>query len=206
MLLYTEECDAITGKAPICQACLWSLNKKELPRLVLANDLWLGHIPPELEVLTLPERILVAHYFPAAYIVKLYPKINNARMLNPNMLATGLKGNVSTYPLPHAYIAAFIDGRQIMPPHATILSALIGVTFIQPNNKPQYPFPKELHIHRQVVFHALEWLKRHNPLWADVYIDHDHLHQLPENDVPMEIVNVARVSHEMSVLAKEDNG
>ncbi|KAK0184155.1 hypothetical protein F5146DRAFT_1125892 [Armillaria mellea] len=206
MLLYTEERDAITGKAPICQACLRSLNKKELPRLALANDLWLGHIPPELEVLTLPERILVARYFPAAYIVKLYPKIKNARMLNPNTLATGLKGNVSTYPLPHAYIAAFIDGRQIMPPHATILSALIGVTFIQPNNKPQYPFPKELHVRRQAVFHALEWLKRHNPLWADVYIDHDRLRQLPENDVPMEIINVARVSHEMSVLAEEDNG
>ncbi|KAK0462733.1 hypothetical protein IW261DRAFT_1309663, partial [Armillaria novae-zelandiae] len=114
-----------------------SLKKLELPHLSLVNNMWLGHVPPQLEVLTLPEWILIACYFPAAYIVKLYLKIKTARMWNSEMLSSGIQGNVSTYPLPHAYMASFIDGHQMMPPKPTILSVLIGVTFIQPNNKPQ---------------------------------------------------------------------
>jgi hypothetical protein len=35
---------------------------------------WISDVPLELRVLTLPERVLVARHFPAAYIVKLYPK------------------------------------------------------------------------------------------------------------------------------------
>ncbi|KAK0197841.1 hypothetical protein F5146DRAFT_919470, partial [Armillaria mellea] len=53
----------------VCQDCLRSLTKEELPRLALANNMWIGHIPAELEILTLPERILIARYFPAAYII-----------------------------------------------------------------------------------------------------------------------------------------
>ncbi|KAK0222292.1 hypothetical protein IW262DRAFT_1296858 [Armillaria fumosa] len=147
MLLYGQEQSPITGNIHICLECLRSLTKMELPRLALANNMWLGHVPPELEILMLPERILVACYFPAAYIIKLYPKIKNSKTWNPQSLSSGIKGNVSTYPLPHAYIASFIDGHQTMPPHPTILSALIGITFIQPNDKPQYPFPRELHVH-----------------------------------------------------------
>ncbi|KAK0485296.1 hypothetical protein EDD18DRAFT_1428519 [Armillaria luteobubalina] len=173
MLLYGEERRPLTGEVSICSDCLRALNRTELPRLALANDMWLGHIPPCLEILTLPERILVARYFPAAYIIKLYPKLKSTKMWDPRTLSSGIKGNVSTYPLPHAYIASFVDGRQALPPKPSILSALIGVTFIQPNNKPQYPFPKELHVRRRVVFNALAWLKQNNPLWNDIYIDQE---------------------------------
>ncbi|KAK0183562.1 hypothetical protein F5146DRAFT_968740, partial [Armillaria mellea] len=96
--------------------------------------------------------------------------------------------------------------NNLMPPKPSILSALIGVTFVQPNNKPQYPFPKELHVRRQVVLNALLWLKENNPLWADVYIDCHRLQELPEDAVPNEIVDVTRVCHEMEVLAEEDTG
>ncbi|KAF8256534.1 hypothetical protein EI94DRAFT_1793103 [Lactarius quietus] len=40
----------------------------------LANGMWIGDVPLELKMLTLPERVLIARHFPAAYIVKLYPK------------------------------------------------------------------------------------------------------------------------------------
>ncbi|PBK71939.1 hypothetical protein ARMSODRAFT_973480 [Armillaria solidipes] len=110
-----------------------------MPRLALANNLWLGHVPMQLSILMLPERILVARYFPAGYIVKLYPKIKSARRWNSDLFASGIKGNVSTYPLPHAHISSFVDGHQSMPPVTGILSALIGVTFIQPNKKDGVP-------------------------------------------------------------------
>ena len=58
-----------------------------------------GDIPLELKVLTLPERVLVARYFPAAYIVKLYPKKKGARNWTSSGLHSSLRGNVSTYRL-----------------------------------------------------------------------------------------------------------
>ncbi|KAK0209738.1 hypothetical protein IW262DRAFT_1302023 [Armillaria fumosa] len=93
-----------------------------------------------------------------------------------------------------------------MPLKPAILSTLIAVTFIQPNNKPQYPFPKELHVCRRIVFKALGWLKVNNPLWEDIYINEDRLRLLPVYGVPMEIVKIARVSHEMEALAQEETG
>ncbi|SJL05062.1 uncharacterized protein ARMOST_08434 [Armillaria ostoyae] len=206
MLLYTESKKPTTENVFLCQDCLCSLQAKQLPRLALANDLWIGHMPYQLGILTLPERVLIAQYFPAAYIVKLYPKIKNTRNWDSALFSSGMKGNVSTYPLPHAHIASFIDGRQSMPPPAGILSALISVTFIQPNKKLQYPFPTCLHVRRRVVFEALTWLHQYNPLWANIHIDEERLQQLPENGVPEEITMTARVSHDFDVLAQEQSG
>lgn len=55
MLLYSQHQALLTGNISICNACWDSLIKKRLPRLLLANNLWLGHIPVELSVLSLPE-------------------------------------------------------------------------------------------------------------------------------------------------------
>ncbi|PBK62610.1 hypothetical protein ARMSODRAFT_1024597 [Armillaria solidipes] len=146
------------------------------------------------------------HYAKPAYIVKLYLKIKNARNWDSALFSSGMKGNVSTYPLPHAHIASFIDGWQTMPPPAGILSALISVTFIQPNKKLQYPFPNSLLVRRRVVFEALTWLQCYNPLWANIYIDEGRLQQLPENGVPEEITLTARVLNDFDVLAQEQSG
>ncbi len=101
MLLYTESKKPTTDNVFLCQDCLRSLQKKQLPRLALANDLWIGHVPYQLDILTLPEHVLIARYFPAAYIVKLYPTIKNTRNWDSALFSSGMKGNISTYPLPH---------------------------------------------------------------------------------------------------------
>ena len=49
-----------TEMAHICQLCMTSLNRKEIPAFSLANRMWIGDVPLELRILTLPERILVA--------------------------------------------------------------------------------------------------------------------------------------------------
>lgn len=50
----------------------------------------MGDIPVQLVVLTLPERILVARYFPAAYIVKMYPKKKGACFWDKKTMNSGL--------------------------------------------------------------------------------------------------------------------
>ncbi|SJL10774.1 uncharacterized protein ARMOST_14168 [Armillaria ostoyae] len=206
MLLYSEHRSPLVGNVSVCTDCLKSMQCNVMPKLSLANNMWLGHVLPQLAILNLPERILVARYFPAGYIVKLYPKIKSAQRWDSDLFASGIKGNVSTYPLPHAHISSFIDGRQTMPPAAGILSALIGVTFIQPNKKVQYPFPKMLHVRHRIVFDVLQWLQSNNPLWSSIHTEMDRIASLPEDGVPDEIVCTARITEDMDVLSAEQTG
>jgi hypothetical protein len=85
--------------ANVCTSCNVDLQHEKTPVLSLANGMWIGDVPLELKVLTLPERILVARYFPAAYIVKLYPRQKGARTWATTGLHSGLQGNVSMYRL-----------------------------------------------------------------------------------------------------------
>jgi hypothetical protein len=43
-----------------CPACVESLDKKHMPTLALANGLWIGDIPGELQDLTYAEQLLIA--------------------------------------------------------------------------------------------------------------------------------------------------
>ncbi|KAJ6497951.1 hypothetical protein C8R47DRAFT_1068862 [Mycena vitilis] len=119
----------------ICHECYTHLNKDTRPSLALSNAMWIGRIPLQLEILTLPERILISLYFPAVFVVKLFPKGRNEHTWNQNTVNSGMKGNVSTYRLHRADIASLVSGKT-MPPTAAILSATIGVTFVGAKNVP----------------------------------------------------------------------
>ena len=98
-------------------------------------------------------------------------------------MASGLKGNVSTYRLDCEEIQDIIQGP-CMPPPASILSSIIGVMFVGPKNMPSSLMPDMLYIRRNRIRQALEWLKAHNPLYCDMVILEEHLSQLPEAGVP----------------------
>ncbi len=102
--------------------------------------MWIGDVPLELQILTLPERILIARYFPAIYIIKLYPKKKGACTWASANLHSGLRGNVSTYHLNTDDIAK-MTCDQVMPPPLSILAATIGVTFVRPKNLPEKTMP-----------------------------------------------------------------
>jgi hypothetical protein len=64
---------------------------------LLANNLWIGDTSRDLSILTLPERMLIAKYFPSAYIVKLYPKKVGAHFWDRSQMHSSLRGNVATF-------------------------------------------------------------------------------------------------------------
>ena len=73
LLLYNAALDK-DGQGYLCRECEHHLEAAKQPPLSLANRLWIGDIPFQLAILTLPEWILIAWYFPAAYIVKMFLK------------------------------------------------------------------------------------------------------------------------------------
>ncbi|KAF8065993.1 hypothetical protein FPV67DRAFT_1418131, partial [Lyophyllum atratum] len=183
----------------ICHECCRRLLADNTPMLSLANGLWLGDIPHELSVLTLVERVLVARYFPVAYIVKLFPKDPNAQFLDANCL----KGNVCTYRLDTNEIAGMLEGRQ-MPPPARLLLSVIGVTYIGPRAISEHSLPGMLRVRRHHVHNALRFLKVNNPIYHEIEISGDRL--LPENAVPVEILAGLRYSADTNALAREHAG
>ena len=164
-------------------------------------------MPLELKILTLPERILVSRYFPAAYIVKLYPKKKGARVWSEEAgLHSGLQGNVSTYHLNTSDVASMTGDGRTMPPPSSILAATVGVTFVGPRNLPEKTLPGFLRVNKMRVRNALEWLKENNPLYADIDISTERLNALPSDGVPKEISSFTRHLTDELLLADETDG
>ena len=189
----------------LCNGCRNQLIKDVRPSLSLGNGMWVGDIPRELQNFTLPERLLVAKYYPCAYIVKLFPKQKNASTWDRSQLHSGLKGNVSTYRLDSRKIAHMIDGT-ILPPPAKILSATIGITFVGPKGLRESMMPAIFRVRRWRVREGLLWLKGNNPLYQDIEISEENLLELPEDGIPDELLMTAKHNTDTKALDKESEG
>nr|GAT52360.1 predicted protein [Mycena chlorophos] len=194
-----------------CHQCLASLTKCEMPRFALANNLWIGEVPFELEILTLPEQLLVSIYFPAAYIIKVYPKKNPKKSATtddrrqPPAANEKLRGNVSSYRLPTAQIGDMVAGNMVPRP-SLLLAAVIGVTFVGVGKAAMTAVPGICRVRRQRVFDALMWLKAHNRLYANMTISEENLRRLPDDGVPEEILQNIRFSDDTEATAHEHAG
>ena len=68
--------DAGDYKVNVCSTCLDDLLKKKdvPPWFALANNLWIGQVPWQIQVLTFPEQLLVSLVYPRVFVFKLFPK------------------------------------------------------------------------------------------------------------------------------------
>ncbi|KAF8807974.1 hypothetical protein BYT27DRAFT_7211606 [Phlegmacium glaucopus] len=185
------------GRGDVCVECLRALKSDKVPTFALVNGLWIGPVPHELAYLTLPERILIAKYFPAAYIIKLFAKKKGAHCWDKRQMYSRLRGN--------AQITSMIDGT-VMPQVVKVLAATIGITFVGPKNIPEKCLPDMFRVRRTCVKNMLEWLKENNPLFKNIMILASRLSQLPEDDVPYELMVTAKHSMDMNMLYSEQEG
>jgi len=175
------------------------------PKLSLANNLWVGKIPWELQRLTLPEQLLIAHLYPRVYIFKLFPKTFAARS-DGTTLQRGMRGNVSTFMLNVDDVAAMIKG-DLMPRPPAILASIISVTFIGVGSYSPEALRTIFRVRRQAVLEALLWLKENNKkYYGSIKIDTEQLQNLPEDDVPPEILDILRQSDDIDVVDQENGG
>lgn len=190
----------------VCAVCEKDIRAGKVPKLALANRMWLGKVPMELQVLTLPECVLVAKCFPAAYVVKLFPKKKGAKTWSSLGCNTGMRGNVSTYCLNVEDIANLVN-PMVMPPSPVLLAATIGITIVSPHNLPKRTMPGFLHIKQAQIRDALKWLKNNNPLWANIIISDDMLVLHSEEDcVPEEIKVMTKYSDNLEDVDRERSG
>ena len=121
----------------ICCSCHEELKKpsKKPPKYSLANQLWIGPIPWQLQVLTFPEQLLIALLYPHMYVFKLFPKHYHGAQ-DVSGLQHAMRGNISTYKLNAEGISSMVEGR-LMPRPPEILASLISVTFIGLGDLPK---------------------------------------------------------------------
>jgi hypothetical protein len=191
----------------ICRLCLDELKKatKSPPRYALANRLWIGHVPWELQVLTFPEQLLVSLLFPRVFVFKLFPKCMG-EVQDVSGLQRAMRGNVSLYELDMQGIMSMIEGK-LMPRPPVILASLISVTFVGLETLPKDWIHSTFRVRRQVVFDALSWLKKNNPkYYGDIEISASHIQDLPGDDVPDEIISIIRQSTDVGIINQESDG
>ena len=54
-----------------------------------------------------------------------------------------------------------------------------------------------------MVYEALLWLRRHNPIYTDICVDGDRLSELPEDDIPGELLSIVRQEEDDKVAERE---
>ncbi|OCH87122.1 hypothetical protein OBBRIDRAFT_837649 [Obba rivulosa] len=191
----------------VCQECLSALkkNSQQPPKYSLANGLWVGKVPWHLQVLTIPEQMLIALLYPRVYVFKLFPKqVGSGR--DPSTLQRAMRGNVSTYELNIEGVASMVQGK-LMPRPPAILASIISVTFIGIGQLPHKWLRTTFRVRRQFVHEALQWLKENNwKYYGDIEIDSQRICDLPEDDIPLEIMNVTRQSTDTGLVAQESEG
>ncbi|KAF7309344.1 ATP-dependent DNA helicase [Mycena indigotica] len=167
--------------------------------------MWVGDVPFDLAVLTLPERLLIGIYFPAAYVVKLFPKKHGGDSWDQDGMNKGMRGNVSTYRLPPDAVADMVEGN-LMPRPVALLPSVLSVTFVGARNVPLFILPDIFEVNRVRVHRALLWLKHNNKLYFDIEISQERLEQLPQHGIPDELTTTARYSEDELLPFREHAG
>lgn len=193
ILRHLLQVDEGTVNCWMCFDCIKALERGTLPKLALANNLCVGDVPPELMDLTIPEQLLIARHYPRCYIFKLFPRDTDTH-ISPDQLHAGMAGNASLFELNTQEVVEMVEGQR-MPSAVHTLASVIAITFVSSRTLPVDWLKKTFRVRRQVIHDALSWLQNHNPIYADIQIDNNRLEQLPEDDMPEELLTVVR--HEM---------
>ena len=129
----------------VCTGCEKDIRVGKVLKLALANGMWLGEVPMELQVLMLSEHVLTTKCLPATYMVKLFLKKKGAKTWSILGCNTGRRDNVSSYHLNVEDIANIVD-PVVMLPSPVLLATTIGITIMGPHNLPEMTMPGFLHV------------------------------------------------------------
>lgn len=183
-----------------CDECFRKLRSKKTPPLSLANNMWIGDVPEEIQCLTVPEQMLIALHYPRCFVFKLFPK--NRGVGDPDSLQRGMVGNVTTYTQNADEVAKMLEGK-LMPRPPRLLACVIAVSFIGLGKLPKKWLKGTFRVRRAVVHDALRWLKANNPMYEDIEISEEALNVLPEDGIPDAILANVRQEESDSIAQRE---
>ncbi|KAF8646165.1 hypothetical protein AX16_007370 [Volvariella volvacea WC 439] len=154
----------------ICPECRRSLLKGKVPKLALANNLWLGKVPKVLQDLTFVEKLLVSRIRSNSCIVR---------------ISSGFRKMIShvvTFEAPTARV------YHKLPPPREDLDEVLAIYFTGPTKPTENDFKRTpLLVRRNFVINALNWLKLNHSDYVDIEISQENMNQYSENQPPVEV-------------------
>lgn len=175
----------------MCCTCHKSLiERKELPALAIANGLYLGSVPPELQELTVIEEALIARRRAKMWVVHLRGDgKDNDETTSETEGSRSFKLDGTEQKGMRGHVVVFgADPKHLiskLPPPLTCESVPVCVVFVgdkTPSKEWLLNKAKPLIIRTEIVRGALVWLKANNPLYSDIVIDHELMNDWPKTD------------------------
>ena len=179
----------------ICTDCWTSLAKEKVPKFSVANKVWIGDVPKELQGLTIPEQRLIALYRHNSCIVKLHSSFHSAATAQ-----SAIKGNCISFPQDVVNIATSL------PLQLEDLCDSLKIIFVGCRVPDRNQLKYVLTVRRSKVSNALQWLKQNNSLYRAVLIDQSTIDTLPHDDVPECLWKTIQVSADVEAGASERAG
>ena len=154
----------------ICNECRVSIRNGKVPRLALANNLWIGKVPDELKTLRYIEKVLIARVRHTCSYVKV---ASGMRKMKANIIAF-------ESPIPKVY--------KTLPPPREDLDDVLAIVFTGPTRPTLDDFNRTpFLVRRNHVAKALEWLKLNHTDYADIEISQKNLDEYMEDTPPVSI-------------------
>ena len=160
----------------VCDNCRKNIRKGIVPRLALANNLWLGEVPKVLRDLNYVEHLLVAWIHHNCCFLK--------------VASSGLKkmtAHVIAFesPLPKVY--------HFLPPPVEDMDDVLAILFTGPSKPTEEDLSRlPLLVRKNHVSKALEWLKVNHVDYKDLEIFYENLKKYPgEGGHPSRVCRVS---------------
>lgn len=171
-----------------CLKCNSSIASGITPPMALANAMWVGDVPPELQNLSLAERSVIARCHRVKY--------------NISIDQTSDSHSIDMVPLPPKLcVDKFVSVH--VPPDPSQLAALFNIRTNGEDDIMDVLLIRKLTINRSKVKGALQWLKNNNRFYADIEIDDLVLGKYPICGVPDVLSAGIMLSQDVSVFFVE---
>ena len=152
----------------VCPICADSLDKTKVPTLALANGLWIGEIPDELQGLTYAEQLLIARVRHNRCIVK----------VSSGMYKMRANAISFSNPMPKIY--------NVLPPPIEEMDEVLAFIYTGPCKPTKADFKwTPMLVRRLKVSKALHWLKLNHADYYDCEISEKNLASYPEDGPPV---------------------
>ena len=154
----------------VCDNCRSDIRKGKVPRLALANNLWIGRVPEVLKNLRYVEKILVARVRHTCAYVKV---ASGMRKMKANIVAF-------ESPTPKIYT--------VLPPPRDDIDEVLAILFTGPSKPTPQDFTRTpFLVRRNAVMNALNWLKLNHADYANIEVSEKNMKEYQEDMPPVSV-------------------
>ncbi|KAJ7085019.1 hypothetical protein C8R43DRAFT_1082776, partial [Mycena crocata] len=166
------------GCTHICVECEMLVLRNLIPRNALANNNWVGVVPPQLQGLTYAEGVMIARVRHNRCVIR----VNSGRV---RMHANAI---MFAQPALKVYLK--------LPPSRDEISEVLAFVFTGSAAPTQEDFERTpMLVRRDKVLQALEWLKLNHEDYTDLEISQENLESYALRDIPV-VVDFKRISEQ----------